>query len=113
MIDPLLGDERVAADQIARLKTKPQGGRRLVLCYVSIGEAEDHRSYWKKLPKTLLGPENPDWKGNFAVRYWEPAWRSIIVGDRDSSLARVLEAGFDGIHLDKIDEYSWFEEHGE
>jgi len=32
---------------IARLKLKPDGQRRLVISYLSIGEAEDTRSYWQ------------------------------------------------------------------
>ncbi|TAN37800.1 MAG: hypothetical protein EPN23_04615 [Verrucomicrobia bacterium] len=45
--------------------------------YLSIGEAGDYRGYWEKewsaQPPTWLGAENPDWKGNFKVRYWQPA----------------------------------------
>ena len=100
-----------------RLKTKANGGKRLVLCYVSIGEAEDYRSYWKKGWRpgrpAFLGPENPHWKRNFAVKYWEPAWQALFVGGEDSYLSRVLSAGFDGIYLDKVDEYECFEEQGE
>lgn len=34
------------ARSLARLKRKPDGGRRIVLSYLSIGEAEDYRTYW-------------------------------------------------------------------
>jgi len=34
------------ASEINNLKTKPGGGRRLVIAYMSIGEAEDYRFYW-------------------------------------------------------------------
>ena len=88
-----------------------------MLCYVSIGEAEDYRFYWKKGWKpgnpAFLGPENPQWKRNFAARYWEPAWQAVFLGGKDSYLSRVQAAGFDGVYLDKVDEYEWFEEHGE
>ncbi len=36
-----------AAD-VERMKKKPGGGRRIVLAYVSIGEAEDYRFYWNE-----------------------------------------------------------------
>jgi len=108
---------RATAGDVSRLKTKANGGTRLVLCYVSIGEAEEYRHYWKQGWRPgrpgFLGPENPDWKGNYAVKYWEPAWQALFVGDGDSYLSRVMSAGFDGIYLDKVDEYDWFEEHGE
>ncbi len=105
------------AEDLRRLKAKANGGKRLVLCYVSIGEAEEYRDYWKQGWRpgrpAFLGPENPHWKGNYAVKYWEPAWQALFVDGEDSYLSRVLSAGFDGIYLDKVDEFEWFEEHGE
>ncbi len=71
------------------------------------------RKGWKPGSPTFLGPENPQWKGNFAVRYWEPAWQAIFLEGKGSYLSRVQSAGFDGVYLDKIDEFEWFEEHGE
>jgi cysteinyl-tRNA synthetase len=117
VIDLFTGNWTATADDLKLLKVKANGGRRLVLCYVSIGEAEDYRFYWQKGWKpgspAFLGPENLQWKRNFAVKYWEPAWQALFVGGKDSYLARVQTAGFDGIYLDKVDEYEWFEEHGE
>ena len=117
VIDLFTGDWTATANDLKALKVKANGGRRLVLCYVSIGEAEDYRFYWQKGWKpgnpAFIGPENPQWKRNFAVKYWEPAWQAIFVGGKDSYLSRVQAAGFDGIYLDKVDEYEWFEEHGE
>ncbi|MDX2155464.1 MAG: endo alpha-1,4 polygalactosaminidase [Hyphomicrobiaceae bacterium] len=34
-------------DDVARLQRKPDGSRRVVLAYMSIGEAEDYRFYWR------------------------------------------------------------------
>ncbi len=117
VIDPFADDWSATLEEIKPLKRKAGGGRRLVLCYVSIGEAENYRFYWKKGWKpgqpAFVGRENPQWKGNYAVKYWEPAWQALFVGGKESYLARVLAAGFDGIYLDKVDEYEWFEEHGE
>src|SRR5690606_7270424 len=33
---------------VAAMQRKPDGGARLVLAYLSIGEAEDYRSYWQR-----------------------------------------------------------------
>ena len=61
--------------EIEQLKTKYNGGSRLVLCYMSIGEAENYRYYWQGSWNTTkpgwLDQENPDWPGNYKVRYWE------------------------------------------
>ena len=100
--------------QIAELQTKPSGARRLVLCYMSIGEAETYRYYWKSAWKpgnpSWLEPENPDWAGNYKVRYWDTDWQSIIVGNNSSYLQKILNAGFDGVYLDIIDGFEYFEE---
>ncbi|OAI47000.1 hypothetical protein AYO44_10355 [Planctomycetaceae bacterium SCGC AG-212-F19] len=117
VIDLFTGNGSATADDLKQLKCKANGARRLVLCYVSIGEAEDYRFYWNKDWKpgnpAFIGPENPQWKRNFAVKYWEPAWQQVFLGGKESYLSKVQAAGFDGIYLDKVDEYEWFEEHGE
>ena len=101
-------------NEIEPLKVKPDGGRRVVLAYMSIGEAERYRFYWddKWLEKgtcpAWLGPVNPQWIGNYPVQYWEPQWQSLMFGNSDSYVDRVLDAGFDGIYLDRADVYEQF-----
>ncbi len=108
------GTEPYTADEIASLKTKANGGRRLVIAYMSIGEAEDYRYYWNpdwsKNPPDWLESENPLWKGNYKVRYWDPQWKQIIFGTPDSYLDKILEMNFDGVFLDIIDAFEYFEE---
>ena len=99
--------------EVERLKHKANGGKRLVICYMSIGEAEDYRYYWqsewKRHKPAWLARENPSWPGNYKVRYWDPAWQEIICGSGDSYLNRILAAGFDGVYLDIIDAFEYFE----
>ena len=101
------------ASEADSLKTKQNGGKRLVICYMSIGEAEDYRYYWQETWKTdkpdWLGPENPDWAGNYKVRYWETDWKDIVFGNENSYLKKILNVGFDGVYLDIIDAYEYFE----
>ncbi|WP_304236442.1 endo alpha-1,4 polygalactosaminidase [Jiulongibacter sediminis] len=98
---------------IDQLKVKANGGKRFLLCYMSIGEAEDYRYYWQadwsKNPKSWIERENPDWKGNFKVRYWEAEWQNIIYGTADSYLQKIMDVGFDGVYLDIIDAFEYFE----
>lgn len=101
-------------NDIIDLQNKFNGGKRLILCYMSIGEAENYRYYWEPgweigRPVWLVDP-NPEWPGNFKVRYWDPEWQSIIFGNDDSYLDRILETGFDGVYLDVVDAYEYFEE---
>ena len=100
--------------EINQLKTKQNGRKRLVICYMSIGEAEDYRYYWQESWVTdkpdWLEPENPDWEGNYKVKYWETEWQNIIFGNDNSYLKMILDAGFDGTYLDIIDGFEYFEE---
>jgi cysteinyl-tRNA synthetase, unknown class len=95
---------------LARMKKKPDGSRRIVLSYISIGEAENYRFYWSERGwdrqanrANVVDEENPEWKGNYSVRYWQNEWQDVIVGDEDSYMGRINKAGFDGVYLDKID----------
>lgn len=111
------GDEEAwTPEEVARLREKASGGRRIVLAYLSIGEAEDYRGYWKKEWSTAkpawLGPENPDWKGNYKVKYWDAGWQALILGTPESSLDRILAQGFDGVYLDIVDAFEFWQEHG-
>lgn len=100
------------ADLEAIRRGKP--GRR-VIAYLSIGEAEDYRPYWRNewvrqgkltpaAPVWLL-PENPEWKGNYSVKYWHPEWQKLILTALDDVMAR----GFDGVYLDIVDAFERFE----
>lgn len=102
-----------APAEIDQLQSKANGGKRMVVAYMSIGEAEDYRYYW--LPEwnahkpSWMNAENPDWAGNFKVQYWNPEWQSIIFGNDDSYVHKIIDAGFDGVYLDIIDAFEYYE----
>jgi cysteinyl-tRNA synthetase len=56
-----------------------------------------------------LDKENPEWAGNYKVKYWAEEWQRIITGNRDSYLRNITDVGFDGVYLDIIDAYEYFE----
>ena len=99
--------------EINQLRSKSNGGIRLLICYMSIGEAEDYRYYWQSEwdtnPPGWLDEENPSWEGNYKVKYWDSEWQAIIFGNDDSYLKKILDAGFDGVYLDIIDAFEHFE----
>ncbi len=113
IIDLFHNELSFTKSEITGLKTKNNGGSRLVVAYMSIGEAEDYRFYWDSSWKTgnpvWLDRENPDWKGNYKVRYWEKEWQDIILKGDSSYLGKILAAGFDGVYLDIIDGFEYFE----
>jgi cysteinyl-tRNA synthetase len=114
LVDLFFNDQELTASDIASLKTKNGGGTRLVIAYMSIGEAEDYRYYWQSswddTPPSWLDDENPDWAGNYKVKYWNSEWQSIIYGNDSSYLKKIIDAGFDGVYLDIIDAYEYFED---
>ncbi len=101
------------ASEIDQLKTKANGAKRMVICYMSIGEAEDYRYYWQPvwsiIPPLWLSAENPDWPGNYKVKYWNADWQRIIYGNDSSYLKKIIDAGFDGAYLDIIDAFEFYE----
>lgn len=89
-----------------------------VISYLSIGEAETYRYYWQNkwdadkngVPDASapewLGKENPDWEGNYEVKYWYPEWQEIVF----SYIDKIIAQGFDGIYLDLVDNYYYWME---
>jgi cysteinyl-tRNA synthetase len=111
VIDMFYNGEALRRDEVSSLKVKRNGGRRLVIAYMSIGEAEDYRYYWKEEwksnPPEWLGEENPEWPGNYKVKYWYKEWQDIMLG----YTRRIVDAGFDGAYLDIIDAFEYWENH--
>jgi len=55
--------------------------------------------------RARLAGQNIEWRGNYGVRYWHEHWKRIIFSGENSYLERIIKAGFDGVYLDKVDEY--------
>lgn len=114
--DVLFGTEfPFSREDVRRMQRKPDGSRRLVVAYLSVGEAEDYRGYWRRewtiTPASRpawIGKENVRWPGNFPVRFWNSEWQSILFGSPDRYLDRIVAAGFDGVYLDRVDVYQEF-----
>ncbi len=111
----------------AEVETIRQGGAcgdKTILAYLSIGEAEEYRDYWDPgwvngagtpidgVAPSWLGPSNPDWAGNYKVRYWDPGWQAVILGTasgpQKTPLDRIIDAGFDGVYLDIVDAFEFW-----
>jgi len=111
------------AAEIEQIKTQGPCPKK-ILAYLSVGEAESYRDYfdpnWLDVngdpdPNTAppwLGPTNPDWEGNYKVRYWMPDWQHLIVGTdtgpHTSPYDAIIDQGFDGVYLDIIDAFEFW-----
>ncbi len=90
---------------------------KFLISYVSIGEAENYRFYWEEswdanhdgIPDpgapNWLDIENPEWEGNYKVKFWMIEWQQIIFDYLD----RIIIAGFNGIYMDIIDAYEFYQ----
>ena len=101
-----LDENKFTPSQISTIKNSGK----YAISYISIGEAENYRYYWDtnwvSSPPSWLGPENPDWEGNYKVRFWETEWQDIVFAYVDT----IIQQGFDGIYLDIIDAYYYWQD---
>ncbi|MGE0418515.1 MAG: endo alpha-1,4 polygalactosaminidase [Acetobacteraceae bacterium] len=90
-----------SASQVAQMAA----GSAQLMGYFSIGEAENYRDYFASLPKSAIGPVDPDWPGNYQVAYWTDAWKAVCIDYID----RMLSLGYEGAYFDVVCEYdtSW------
>lgn len=105
VIDAFFKGQRLRKDDLDKIRYKKNGGKRIIISYFSIGEAEDYRYYWKEnwqvgSPNWIV-EENENWEGNYAVRYWDEQWHEIVI----DYLNIIVESGFDGVFLDTVDTY--------
>lgn len=109
-------ERRFSRQQIQQIKASGK----TVIAYISIGEAENYRWYWRQewdsdedgTPEATapewLGKENPDWKGNYKTKHWHKDWQRIIYGTEQSYMDKIISAGFDGAYMDIIDAYQYW-----
>jgi cysteinyl-tRNA synthetase len=94
---------------LQKLQTKKNGGKRLVICYLNIGAAENWRNYWqpewKKGNPKWLKKEYKGYDNEIYVEFWEPKWQKIMFGNENSYLKKIIDAGFDGVFLDNVEAY--------
>lgn len=109
LIDLFFNGTEFTSSEINLLKTKANGGQRLVISYINIGSAEKFRYYWKK----GWGLHHPLWlkrkydgyEDEFWVKFWKKDWQDIIYGNDNSYMKKILIAGFDGAYLDNVEAY--------
>ncbi len=109
LIDLFYGEAAFSPAEVTQLKTKANGGKRLVISYINIGAAESYRYYWQNdwklhhpnwLKKPYDGYEDEIW-----VKFWKKEWQEIIYGNDNSYTKKIINAGFDGIYLDNVEAY--------
>lgn len=109
--------EEFAKDDVSYMKSSGEQ-EKLLVSYISVGEAENYRFYWNEMwdengdgtpdagAPGWLEEENPDWEGNYKVKYWNPGWQDIVFEYLDC----IMSAEFDGIYMDIVDAYEYYED---
>ncbi|CCG42078.1 hypothetical protein [Magnetospirillum molischianum] len=103
------GVDFLVKTDIARMKFKKLGPRRLVLAAMPIGRAYDWRWYWQKgwdigAPPFLFAHD--DKPGTFIADVGNSEWKTML----GKYISGVMDLGFDGVMFDDVDTYLWLEE---
>lgn len=104
------GSDPLNAAEVKKLRFKELGAPRMMLAVLPIGKAYDWRWYWKRgwdagNPPFLFAPDGDD-PGSFIADVDDPQWKELL----GKYLAGIIDLGFDGVVLDDLDTYLWFEE---
>lgn len=107
----LIGDETYdSKSDIEYLKNSENsvGGKKFVVCYIDVGEAESYRYYWQDGwtvgdPEWIAGPDPDGWDENYPVKFWRDEWKTIM----KDYLGRIMDDGYDGIYLDWLEVYDF------
>lgn len=90
-----------------RLRPLKERGQ-TVLGYLSVGEVEKHRPWFRAVREQgLLLEENPNWPGSYFVDVRDPRWRARVI---EELIPRLVREGFDGVFLDTLDNPLYLEE---
>ncbi len=102
IVNPRFMRTPFTSGELSLLKTKPNGSRRLLLCYMPINEVSNSSFYWQtswKACSGLLGAENKKQPGTFKVKYWMKEWHDVLYGSNKTETWKLLSAGCDGALL--------------
>ena len=103
VIDAFFNKTPLTPDEVDSLRTKRNGGTRLVIAVTGLGEVDERQHVWKDLyeyqPPGWMGKDVPGKPGKHYVKYWENGWRTVLFRSEESWLNSIMAAGFDGIYM--------------
>ena len=74
---------------------------KIVLAYLSLGEVNSSREYFKNIKeKGVLLENNPNWPEAFLIDIRDPEWGMYVL---ETLIPSILDKGFDGIFIDTLD----------
>ena len=106
LIDMFNNGRELQPSDLAKIRYKKNGGRRLLISYINVGSAENFRYYWKNDLPYLVKPY-PGYPEEYYVAFWQKDWQDVIFGSSSSYIHKILKAGFDGAYLDNVEAYKY------
>ncbi len=113
VVDIYHGRTPLQRQAVETLKYKKLGARRLAVAYLNIGQASSYHYYWKpdwrEGAPTWISAPIPGSPDDYYIQYWDPAWQQILYGSENSYIFGIISQGFDGVVLDGLQTYRYFE----
>ncbi len=112
IINGYFKSQLLSIEEIKALKTKKNGGKRLVITEMDISQADSKKDYWQqnwrlKLPNFVN--KEIGIVGDFRVNYWDAEWQNVLSGNENSLINTFLKLGYDGVLLTGSDAYKYYE----
>ncbi len=112
IINGYFKSQLLSIEEIKALKTKKNGGKRLVITEMDISQADSKKDYWQQIWRLKL-PNFVNKEigivGDFRVNYWDAEWQNVLSGNENSLINTFLKLGYDGVLLTGSDAYKYYE----
>jgi len=117
VVDVFHGRKPFTRRAVETMRYKNLGARRMVLARMDVGTAANYRYYWQAnwqsgSPRWITAPYPTD-PDRFFVEYWRPEWHKVIYGDDKSFTYGLIAQGFDGVVIEGVEAYRYFESDGQ
>lgn len=108
IIPAMVNNEGWSIFEINALKTKKNGQKRVVYCYLPLASFYRNDPFWKtnlKNEKELkFGPLSDD-SIVAKVTFWKLSWRNLLFGNEESYCKYLIKQGFDGYVLADLNDF--------
>jgi cysteinyl-tRNA synthetase len=109
IIDPFWRGSSMTIQDVRALKFKRLGSQRLVFATLPVGYAAVDRFYWQAEWRVgnpdFMAAADPDNPGHFITNYWMDSWKKVL----GNYVTGLCDLGVDGILLDGLESYLYFE----
>ncbi|XP_055346754.1 uncharacterized protein TM_1410-like [Paramacrobiotus metropolitanus] len=97
---------QLSVDDVNQLRSEGK----IVLAYLSVGEAEVWLDYWREdwIPGVIplfLERVNDRFRDRYKIRFWMEEWQEILLNYMEN---HILRKGYSGLYLDAVDVYTHF-----